>query len=49
MSRLNLEGRLALRKTLGLGAPLGKPSAPPPPVGTTGQPIGLLLVLTKAS
>jgi len=29
---------------------LGKPGAPPaPPSGTTGQPIGLLLVLTKAS
>jgi hypothetical protein len=28
---------------------LGGASTPAPPAGTTGQPIGLLLILTKAS
>lgn len=36
--------------TLGLGASKkGKPGGITPPVGSAGQPIGLLLALTKAS
>jgi hypothetical protein len=42
-------GRMGARGGFGSGGLLGKPPASGGGGGTTGQPIGLLLALTKAS